>query len=213
LKSSNGVTIDLTPPKLTKVRNGLGPVDIDWQTSLTTMSANWDAATDDTSGIAGYEWAIGTTAGGTQVQGFVSVGTATSATATGLTLTNGTTYFVTVRATNGAGLNAAKSSDRITVDSTPPVAGTAKITLASKTTVSATWKDFQDPEGGIISYEWAIGSTPGASNLRGFLLAGNTGATATGLNLAKGSTVYVTVRAYNKAGLSSSAVSPGATVK
>ena len=78
--------------------------DIDYQTSTTTISANWAGSfTDPQSGIAGYEWAIGTAAGGTTIQGYTSVGTATSATTSGLSLTSGTKYYVTVRATNGAG--------------------------------------------------------------------------------------------------------------
>ena len=83
--------------------DGLG-ADIDYQTSTTTLSANWAGVfADAESGITGYEWAIGTTSGGTNIQGYTSVGTSTSATNSSLSLTSGTKYYVTVRATNGDG--------------------------------------------------------------------------------------------------------------
>ena len=56
------------------------------------------------SGIASYQWAIGTTAGGTDIQGYTSLGiSGTTANATGLTLTSGTTYFVSIKALDVAG--------------------------------------------------------------------------------------------------------------
>ena len=68
------------------------------------MSANWDAATDAESGISGYQYAIGTTAGGTKPSTGPRLGNVTTVTQTGLSLVVGQTYFFSVQAVNGAGL-------------------------------------------------------------------------------------------------------------
>jgi hypothetical protein len=85
------------------VRDGTG-ADIATTGSTTQLSANWDAATDAESGISGYQYAIGTTAGGTQTLNWTSLGNVTTVTKTGLTLTAGQTYYFSVKAVNGAGL-------------------------------------------------------------------------------------------------------------
>ena len=68
------------------------------------MSANWDASTDNESGISGYQYAIGTSLGGTQTVNWTSLGNVTTYTRTSLSLTVGQTYFFSVKAVNGAGL-------------------------------------------------------------------------------------------------------------
>ena len=62
--------------------------------------------------ITKSEWAIGTTPGGTDIQGFVSVGLSTSAKNKDLqeVLHDNTTYYATVRVYNGAGLRTEKVS-------------------------------------------------------------------------------------------------------
>lgn len=67
------------------------------------IKANWTPQ----SGIVGYQLAIGTTLGGTDVKDFASVGTSAFATVTGLTLQGawtGTTYYVSVRGVCEGGL-------------------------------------------------------------------------------------------------------------
>ena len=116
MATSNGVTVDTTAPVATGLPNDGAGADLDYQTSTTTLAANWATVfADAQSTIAGYEWAIGTTSGGTNVQGYTSVGTATSGSNSSLSLTAGTTYYVTVRATNGAGLQSTATSDGVTV--------------------------------------------------------------------------------------------------
>ena len=112
--------IDPTPPSApANVRDGTG-TDISTTSSTTQLSANWDAATDADSGISGYQYAIGTSAGGTQTLNWTSLGNVTTVTQTGLTLTVGQTYYVSVRAVNGAGLNStATSSNGQTVVTAP----------------------------------------------------------------------------------------------
>jgi MYXO-CTERM domain-containing protein len=224
--SSDGVTVtvpDGTPPVAGTVNDGAG-ADVDTQASTSTISANWSGFSDPESGITRYDWAVGTAAGGTDVQAFTPVGTATSASNAGLSLGVGTTCYVTVRATNGAGLTATATSDGVTVpvpDSTPPVAGTVNDGIAgadvdsqgSTTSLSANWSGFSDPESGITRYDWAIGTAAGAGDVQAFTSVGtSTAAAATGLTLANGTTYYVTVRATNGAGLTSTAVSDGVTV-
>jgi beta propeller repeat protein len=69
----------------------------------TSLSASWSSY-DAESGIAEYQYAIGTSKGATNVAGWTSVGTATSVTKTGLKLVNGKIYYFSVKAKNGAGL-------------------------------------------------------------------------------------------------------------
>jgi len=103
---------DSTPPVAGTVRDGLGP-DLVVQLDTTDISANWSGFSDPESGIAKYEFAVGTSPGATDIQPFVSVGSASSATASGLSLQVGITYYVTVRGTNSEGLTITASSDGV----------------------------------------------------------------------------------------------------
>ncbi len=71
----------------------------------------------------------------------------------------------------------------------------------SLTTLSANWSGFSDALAGIASYSYAIGTTPGGTNILGATSTG-TGTTAapTGLSLATSTTYYVSVVATDNAG-------------
>src|SRR5205814_1678938 len=120
--TSDGVTVDNTAPTVTGLPNDGTAADIDFQTSTTTLSANWAGVfADAESGISGYEWAVGSSPGGYDLLDFTTNGiSGTTATATGLNLALGGKYFVTVRATNGAGVQSTATSDGVTVDNTAP---------------------------------------------------------------------------------------------
>ncbi len=78
-------------------------VETPYTTSTTQLSANWSAASDPQSGITGYQYAIGTTAGGTNVVAWTALGNVLTVTKTGLSLTNGQKYYFSVKAVNGVG--------------------------------------------------------------------------------------------------------------
>lgn len=107
---------DDTLPTAGVVHDGLTG-DLIVQLDTTSLSANWAGFTDAESGIARYEWALGTSPGATDLQAFVDVGTATSATASGLSLAVGTTCYATVRATNGDGRIVTATSNGVYVGS------------------------------------------------------------------------------------------------
>ena len=73
---------------------------------------------------------------------------------------NGQRYYVTVNATNGAGVTTSLTSDGVTVDDTPPISGTVIDGMVSdinylngEDDISARWFDFLDLESGIEAYE------------------------------------------------------------
>ena len=220
--TSDGVTPDNSAPSVTGTpRDGLG-ADISYQTSTTTISANWAGCfSDSQSGIAGYEWAI-YVSGGTNIQPYTSVGTATSATNSSLSLTPGTTYIVNVRATNGAGLTRLTGTNGVMVDATPPTVtgvpndglGADVDSQTSTTVLSANWAGvFADAQSGVTAYEWAIGTTFGGTNVQNYTSVGtSTSATNSSLSLSVGAAYYVTVRASNGAGLQTTSTSDGVTV-
>lgn len=118
--SSNGVLIDVTSPVQTV------PIHLyDVEFSLTqssafqgnnhTISASWGFK-DLESGIVSYAWSIGKKPYGQEIQEYVSVGMQTHATNSSLQglLLHNETYYVTVRATNGAGLSSVVTSSGIT---------------------------------------------------------------------------------------------------
>ena len=72
--------------------------------SLSQLSANWSGFTDTGgSGIASYQYSIGTSPGTTNILGWTNNGSATTVTASGLTLQTSQVYYVNVEAINGAG--------------------------------------------------------------------------------------------------------------
>ncbi len=122
-EASANVNIDFWGPYGVSTVNDGTAADIDAQGNLTQISANWTSTTDVNNTISSYYYAVGTTAGGTNIVTWTSAGTALSVTKTGLALTNGTTYYVSVKARNSAGLySVVKTSDGILVSVTTPVA-------------------------------------------------------------------------------------------
>ncbi|MEW6607045.1 MAG: hypothetical protein AB1414_06265 [bacterium] len=89
------------------VNDGLG-ADEDWTRSTTQLSANWAPVPNP----YGYWYAIGTTRGGTDVSTW-TFATGTSVTRSGLSLTQGKTYYFAVRDAYGQQW---KSSDGIKVN-------------------------------------------------------------------------------------------------
>ena len=117
--ASDGVLVDTTAPTAVTVTD-----DGATTSSTTTLHAIWTASSDSQSGIVDYQYLIRQDATtGTLVVNWTSVGLATSVTKTGLSLVNGKTYFIGVRAKNGAGkFSTVRYSDGILVqaDLTPP---------------------------------------------------------------------------------------------
>ena len=96
--------------------------DLDWTRSTSSLTSTWTGFSDALSGIEKYEYAIGDTSGGTNVLYWTDNSTITSITKTGLTLTNGTTYYISVRATDNVGnVSTVSTTDGITVDTDAPV--------------------------------------------------------------------------------------------
>ncbi len=137
---------DITPPLIPVVTD-------EGQTTTRTdqLYASW-ISSDSESGIAEYQYAIGTGKGATDVRPFTSTETIPYVTAGGFNLTPGKTYYFAVKAKNRAGLwSDIGYSDGITVNR-PPVLNT----IGNKTinegillqlTISA-----QDPDGDILTY-------------------------------------------------------------
>lgn len=136
-QGSLDVNIDWTTPASLSAANDGTSVDIDTTYNNTQLSANWSAAADPQSAISKYWYAIGTTAGATNVTGWTSIGTSTSVTKTGLSLTAGQKYYFTIKAENGAGLiSSVINTDGQLVLNTPP----ADITPPTTTMSTSGWK-------------------------------------------------------------------------
>jgi hypothetical protein len=123
-KSSNAVTMDLTPPTAGLVRAVFN--NISWRHHGYTSDTNgldlaWSGFADSASGIDTYQVCIGTTkANDCSVTAWTSVGRRGRAFVAG-SLAAGTTYRASVRAVNEAGLVSSVGSVDVQCDMTPPV--------------------------------------------------------------------------------------------
>lgn len=81
-------------------------------------------------------------------------------------------------------------------------------TTFSNNTLSANWTTAMDLNSGILRYEYAIGTTPGATDVAGWTSIGKVNAVSvTGLSLLHNQIYFVTVRALNLAQLPSNSIS------
>ncbi len=93
---------DSTDPSGTVFDGSTTGFDADFNDgSLDTLEANWNI-TDGGSGISEYEYAIGTSAGGTDIVAYTSNGTTDSVTAGSLTLETSLPYYFSIRTTDNA---------------------------------------------------------------------------------------------------------------
>ncbi len=98
-ESDSLTVVNPQPSDIAYVYDGLG-VDISFVSSRNALSANWGASSF-TGGVT-YEYAIGTTQGGTEISTWTSAGTNRSVTRSGLNLADDTMCYFGVRAV-GAG--------------------------------------------------------------------------------------------------------------
>jgi len=117
LKNSS---MDYSPPSGMIVRDGTGE-DIDASPYTTKISANWNEAKDEESGISRCWYKIGTTAGGSEVLDWIDNGLERSFTTsrTNFSLIRGEKYYITVKTVNGVGLSTESCSNGFTVNTTP----------------------------------------------------------------------------------------------
>ena len=106
--SSSEYLIDRSAPSLISIADGTGS-DID-TTIGNILEGNWDF-TDIHSDIANYEYSIGTTVGASDVVSWTNNSLATSITEILVSPIYNQLYYLTVRATNGAGLYTTNSTD------------------------------------------------------------------------------------------------------
>ena len=222
LGANKTIVIDHFIPVISLVAEGtLTGEDKDYQTVSTTMDISW-AGTDTISGISKYEYALGTTSGGTEVKTWTNAATVTSVSLSGLSLSDGSKYYASVKATDKAeNVSVVKTGDGITIDITAPTTGTVNdgtgediATISSTTTLSANWTGFSDANSGIASYEYAIGTTSGGTDTKNWTSNGlETTFTLTDLTLIYTNSYFVSVRANDNAGnVSNVATSSGAGV-
>ena len=118
---SDSFIYDVTLPLIGSVSDGLNSDDQQWTNDLTTLSAIWTGFSDALSGLASYEYSIGTVAGGTQTVPWTDVGLDTSMINSTLTLESGYQYFVNIRAIDQAGnISSIASSNGTYTDNIPP---------------------------------------------------------------------------------------------
>ena len=102
--ASLDVDIDWTPPDSILTINDGTVLDIDTTNIGTQLSSNWAASSDTNSALMYYKYAIGTTAGDSNIVAWTQNGTTNLFTHLGLSLTTNTRYYISVLTRNNAGL-------------------------------------------------------------------------------------------------------------
>lgn len=115
LETEADFRIDTSSPTGSVYDGPTSGVDLDYNNgSLDELEANW-IIDSNASGLAEYEVSVGTTPASTDVSSWVSVGTSTSTTISGLNLNTSQPYYVNVRTTDNANNTSILSSDGIFV--------------------------------------------------------------------------------------------------
>lgn len=118
---SDGFVVDLSPPEVGVVLDGLSYHDDISQPNTDSLSARWTGFHDAESGIHHYEMAWSNTPDPPAEDQYVNVGIRLRGTVTGLSLVHGVTYYTHIVAVNNAWMwSPSVASNGITVDITRP---------------------------------------------------------------------------------------------
>ena len=233
--TSSGVFIDDTPPSITNIAmdtEWAGSVDMATQYTKTAVRVTWD--TDDSlSPVNANSWSILSYPGTSIPLDVQTADSRDSSTASGLALSDGSTYSLLVVSCNAAGLCSQGEASAILVDSSPPVDGYFAVetesTFPHNVSVPGgmTWRNrqrgdsrvylafygFSDAHSGVSEYWAEVGSGFGKSDLtEGALLLNPSLASDAGTRIGLvqmvqrleiNETIYVTLWAINDVGLES----------
>ena len=145
------------------------------------------------------------------VKDFTSAGGMRELNIRGLSLEDGHTYYIAVKAKNGAGLwSDVGYSDGVIVDGSPPTGPEIESFRRQGTgeayrTLQASWSPSSDPHSGFSHYIYFVGTTPRGSDVVDSTRTYTTSFSRYVPGLTSG-TYYLTVMAFNGAGLFSSDV-------
>ncbi|XP_046356064.2 uncharacterized protein LOC124134978 [Haliotis rufescens] len=127
---SDGIILDNSPPVPGIVFVGHDGLHRKYNGHVSTLTARWFGFEDPETGINHFAWCVGTSTGKCDVLPSINNLLSDSVLKTGLKLPSGHPLYVTVNATNQAGLVATSTSDSFIVDASSPVV-TEKPTFTS----------------------------------------------------------------------------------
>ena len=163
-----------------------------------TVTLNWTAS----SGATSYSVFRGTSSGG---EGSTAIGTSTGTSYTDSSVTNGTTYFYTVKAVNTAGTSGSSIEASATPSAGAPPAPTNLAATGGNATVSLTWST----SSGATSYSVFRGTSSGGEGSTA--IGTSTGASYTDNSVTNGTKYYYTVKAVSSGGTSGASNEASAT--
>ena len=119
--STDGITIDIDGPVAGYVLDG-NEDDLDWANVDSILTFSWYDFNDTLGGLSHYEYAVGTTVGGTETVSWTMASKFDSTvTVGGLSLVNTTTYYISVRAVDSQeNFSSVATSDGFTLDMDVP---------------------------------------------------------------------------------------------
>ena len=164
-QSSDGVVVDTTPAIAGSVLDialdgigGSGAADIDGQVDAYRIRASWPGWRDAETGLTRVEWALGTSAGDTDISGHwmhVRRHTTTATFTSSSAIPVATTVYASVRVWNGVGLITEASSDGVVI--LPPADDFASLPITAEVVhvpanpathqPGASWCSCGDPDG------------------------------------------------------------------
>ena len=215
---SKAFIIDDSPPYYT----GRAPRR-HFQSDFTSVKVAWERFSDDESPIEFYEIGLGTRALQDDIHEFTRTGLRTDIEFTGLDLRDHLTYFITVRATNVAGLRGSLILEKIAIDRTPPTGKNSSVKdglsgydvnfMSLNDSVSATWENIEEQQSMISAFEYCVGTTPHNCLVKPFTKIGlNKSFVCKECKIKADRKVFARVRATNSVGLSTIFVSDGVFV-
>lgn len=184
----------VAPNSPAPVWDGAGPTEISWTNQVQGYAGSWTAVDDDLSGFLKYQYAIGTTPGGSDTVSWTDDGAITNINNAGVTLQNGQTYYLSVRAVDVAGnTGAMATSDGLTVDTQAAVPSDI-IDLPSRTSATISWTT---NEPATTQLEWGATDAYGNLTSESSEYATDHEVTLTGLN--ENTTYYYRIRGKDRA--------------
>ena len=160
------ITFTLGPVIEGVIKDGShGAHDLDVQRSRSYIAAQWNAFEDLESDVTEIKWCAGSLPRSCNFVKETELSAATASVRKVLidSMKNGQRYYVTVSATNGAGVTTSLTSNGVTVDDTPPSPGTVIDGVESdvdyingEDDIQARWSGFEDSESGVQYYEVAL---------------------------------------------------------